>query len=51
MLACCSQLSSDHDVFNFARQMLHIFALALGLIETDFDETFRFPLNDITMQY
>jgi hypothetical protein len=31
--------------------MLQIFALALGLGETDLDETFRYPLNDITMQY
>ena len=31
--------------------MLQIFALALGLEETDLDETFRYPLNDITMQY
>ncbi|CAK7224803.1 hypothetical protein SBRCBS47491_005677 [Sporothrix bragantina] len=39
------------DVFVFARQMLHIFSLALGLDETDLDDAFRFPLNDITMQY
>ena len=39
------------EVFVFARQMLHIFALALGLDETDLDDSFRFPLNDITMQY
>ncbi|KAI1370067.1 hypothetical protein F4677DRAFT_451767 [Hypoxylon crocopeplum] len=39
------------DVFQFARKMLQIFALALGLEETDLDETFRYPLNDITMQY
>ncbi|CAK7235928.1 hypothetical protein SEUCBS140593_009447 [Sporothrix eucalyptigena] len=39
------------EVFVFARKMLQIFALALGLDETDLDDTFRFPLNDITMQY
>ncbi|KIW00360.1 uncharacterized protein PV09_08073 [Verruconis gallopava] len=39
------------DVFRFARKLLQIFALALGLDERDLDETFRYPLNDITMQY
>lgn len=42
---------SDQDVFKFARKLLQIFALALGLDEEDLDETFRYPLNDITMQY
>jgi isopenicillin N synthase-like dioxygenase len=41
----------DQDVFKFARKLLQIFALALGIEETDLDETFRYPLNDITMQY
>ncbi|KAH8900423.1 Clavaminate synthase-like protein [Thozetella sp. PMI_491] len=40
-----------HEVFLFAQKMLQIFALALGLDETDLDETFRHPLTDITMQY
>lgn len=31
--------------------MLHIFSLALGLEETELDDIFRYPLNDITMQY
>jgi isopenicillin N synthase-like dioxygenase len=31
--------------------MLQIFALAMGLDEPDLDETFKYPLNDITMQY
>ncbi|KAL3459106.1 Clavaminate synthase-like protein [Aspergillus heterothallicus] len=39
------------DVFNFARKMLQIFSLALGLEETDLDDLFRCPLNDITLQY
>lgn len=44
-------LPADQDVFQFARKMLQIFALALSLDENDLDETFRYPLNDITMQY
>ncbi|KAH8658227.1 hypothetical protein BX600DRAFT_514734 [Xylariales sp. PMI_506] len=39
------------EVFKFARKMLQIFSLALGLDEADLDDLFRYPLNDITMQY
>ncbi|KAL4900110.1 hypothetical protein BDW74DRAFT_183065 [Aspergillus multicolor] len=39
------------EVFRFARKMLQIFALALELDETDLDNTFRHPLNDVTLQY
>lgn len=41
----------DQEVFKFARKLLQIFALALGLEETALDEIFRQPLTDITMQY
>lgn len=42
---------ADQEVFGFAKKMLQIFALALGLEETALDETFQHPMTDITMQY
>ena len=51
LLETYSDNTADQEVFRFARKMLQIFSLALGLEETDLDDTFRYPLNDITMQY
>lgn len=42
---------SDREAFKFSKNLLQIFALALGLEETALDETFQFPMTDITMQY
>lgn len=41
----------DHEVFRFSRKLQEIFALALGLEESAFDDLFRYPLCDLTLQY
>ena len=42
---------ADHEVYIFAKKLVQIFALSLGLEETALDNIFNAPLTDITMQH